>query len=201
VAVQAWLFRHGQTEWSRDGRHTGRTDLPLTAKGDDEARALVPVVAGLDLDLVLCSPRSRAVRTAELSGLSTRARMEVTEDLAEWDYGEFEGRTTADIQEELPGWSIWDGPWRGGETAPDVSARADRVLSSLPERLGSGDGRVAMVGHGHFSRVLAARWVGEAVAAGRWLLLDTATWCLLGDDRGVPAVRHWNVPAAATPPA
>jgi len=186
-----WLVRHGETEWSRDGRHTGRTDLPLTPAGEREAEALRPFLGGLRPDLVLCSPRARARRTAELAGL---ARYEVEEDLHEWDYGDFEGRTTADIQEELPGWSIWSGPWKGGETASDVERRADRLIARI---VGSGAARVVLVGHGHFGRVFAARWVGEEVAAGRWLELGTAAWSLLGWDRGERVLRHWNVPVAS----
>jgi probable phosphoglycerate mutase len=196
MALNVWLFRHGQTEWSRDGRHTGRTDIPLTEEGEEEARRLAPVVAGLALDLVLCSPRQRAQETARLSGLAAAAPFETTDDLAEWDYGDFEGRTTPDIRTDAPGWSIWDGPWPGGETAADVTARADRLLASIPGRLGGRtDARVALVGHGHFSRVLGARWVGEPVTSGRWLALDTATWSQLGDDRGQAVISHWNVPA------
>lgn len=184
-----WLVRHGQTEWSRDGRHTGRTDLGLTPAGEDQARALAPVVSTLDLDLVLCSPLQRARCTAELAGL---VPFEVDEDLQEWDYGAFEGRTRADIQQDLPGWSIWKGPWDGGETAADVEARADRLISRVRA---SGASRVALVGHGHFSRVTGARWVGAPVASGEWLEFDTASWSRLGWDRGVPVLAHWNVPA------
>lgn len=188
-----WLMRHGQTEWSANGRHTGRTDIPLTGAGEDQARALAPVVASLDLDLILCSPLQRARCTAELAGL---VPFEVDEDLQEWDYGELEGLTTSQIRDRLPGWSIWDGPWPGAETAADVTARADRVVSRVRH---SGASRVALVGHGHFSRVTAARWVGSGIGVGRWLLLDTATWSRLGWDRGAPVVEHWNVPAGARP--
>lgn len=184
-----WLLRHGQTEWSRDGRHTGRTDIALTPAGEEQARALAPVLASLDLELVLCSPRQRARCTAELAGL---APFEVTEDLQEWDYGAFEGRTRAEIQQDLPGWSIWNGPWEGGETAADVAARADRLIARVRD---CGASRVALVGHGHFSRVTGARWVGAAVSSGEWLEFDTASWSRLGWDRGVPVVNHWNVPA------
>lgn len=183
-----WLFRHGQTEWSRDGRHTGRTDLPLTEVGETQAAALGPTVSRIGVELVLCSPRVRARRTAELAGL---VPYEVTDDLQEWDYGDFEGRTTPDIHSVVPGWSIWDGPWCAGETATDVTRRADRLIDRVRR---CGAGRVALVGHGHFSRVTAARWVGTEAAAGRWLALDTATWSELGWDRGTPVVSHWNVP-------
>ena len=188
-----WLVRHGQTEWSADGRHTGRTDIPLTKAGEDQARALAGVVASLDLDLVLCSPRQRARCTADLAGL---VPYEVTDDLQEWDYGAFEGRTTADIHRELPEWSIWKGPWDGGETAADVGARADRLITRVRE---SGASRVVLVGHGHFSRVTGARWVGAPVHAGQWLEFDTASWSRLGWDRGLPVLSHWNVPVERQP--
>ncbi len=186
-----WVVRHGQTEWSRDGRHTGRTDIELTGEGELQASALEGFAAALAPQRVLVSPRSRALRTAELARL---VPFEVVPDLAEWDYGDLEGLTTVEIQAELPGWSIWDGPWPGGETAADVSARADRVIALV--RSGAAE-RVIAVGHGHFSRVLAARWVGAPVSAGRWLELDTAAWSKLGWDRATPMLSHWNVPAAS----
>lgn len=184
-----WLVRHGQTEWSANGRHTGRTDLPLTEEGEDQARALRAAVARMKVDLVLCSPRVRARRTAELAGL---VPYEITDDLQEWDYGYFEGRTTAQIHEDFPDWSIWDGPWRGGETAGDVEVRADRLIERVRA---SGALRIALVTHGHFGRVTAARWVGAPVATGSWLELDTASWSELGWDRGAAVLMHWNVPA------
>lgn len=184
-----WLVRHGQTVWSRDGRHTGRTDIDLTDRGEEQAAALAPFVRRLDLDVVLCSPRVRAQRTAELAGL---VPYEVCDDLQEWDYGALEGRTSSDIRRELPGWSIWDGPWPDGETAAEVAARADRLIDRVRQ---SGAERVALVGHGHFSRVTASRWVGADVTSGRWLALDTATWSQLGWDRGTAVINHWNVPA------
>jgi probable phosphoglycerate mutase len=185
-----WLVRHGQTDWSASGRHTGRTDIELTPEGEQQAKALIPVLAGVDFDLVLCSPLRRARRTAELAGLDP---VEVDDDLQEWDYGDLEGLTTPEIQERIPSWSIWEGPWPGGETATDVSARADRVIT----RVRAQGGRVALVGHGHFSRVIAARWVGADVTVGRWLPLDTASWSHLGWDRGSAVLVHWNVAAGS----
>jgi probable phosphoglycerate mutase len=187
-----WVVRHGQTEWSRDGRHTSRTDLDLTPLGREEATALRPALANVAFGLILCSPRRRAARTAELAGLGP---VEVTDDLAEWDYGDLEGRTTPDIQTDLPGWSIWTGPWPGGESRADVATRADRLIHRVRA---SGAANVALVGHGHFSRVIAARWVGEDVAVGRWLDLDTATLSQLGWDRGIPVLKRWNAPVAPT---
>ena len=189
------LVRHGETEWSRSGRHTGRTDLDLTAVGETQARQVGAALAGARFDAVVCSPRRRAQHTAELAGL---VPFTTDDDLAEWDYGELEGLTTAQIRQGYPGWSIWQGPWPGGETAAEVVARADRLIDRVSER---GSRRVALVGHGHFSRVLAARWVGQSVTAGRWLDLDTATWSELGWARGDRVLRQWNVPPAFAPPA
>jgi probable phosphoglycerate mutase len=172
------------------GQHTGRTEVELTEAGRAEAEALRAALLGHTFDLVLCSPRRRAQVTADLVGLVPYT---VTEDLQEWDYGELEGLTTPEIQGRFPGWSIWDGPWPGGETAADVAARADRLVGRVRA---DGAARVALVGHGHFSRVLAARWVGEPVAVGRWLELDTATWSELSWDRGSPVLHRWNVPAS-----
>jgi broad specificity phosphatase PhoE len=168
-APVVWIVRHGATEWSRNGRHTSRTDLDLLPEGETEALALAPAVAEAGIELVLCSPHRRAQCTAELAGLVPYT---VTDDLQEWDYGELEGLTSAEIQRDCPGWSIWAGPWSGGETA-------------------------ALVGHGHFSRVLAARWVGAEVTVGRWLDLDTATISELGWARDARVLRRWNVPATS----
>jgi len=191
VAPHVRLVRHGETEWSRDGRHTGVTDLPLTPTGEEQASAVAPAFTEWRPEMVLCSPRRRAQRTAELAGLEP---YEVLEDLREWDYGDLEGLTTQQIRTQLPGWSIWDGPWPGGESGVDVAARADRVVERV--RI-SGAERVALVGHGHFSRVVACRWVGAEVRCGRWLDLDTATLSELGWAREVPVVRRWNAPPTA----
>ena len=155
-------------------------------------------MARIPFDLVVSSPRRRAERTAELAGL---VPFQVADDLVEWDYGELEGLTSAQIRERYPGWSIWAGPWPGGETAAQVSARADRVIgwiqSAVPS--GSANGQVVVVGHGHFSRVLAARWIGQEVSAGEWLDLDTCTWSELGWVRASRVIRHWNVPVPESP--
>lgn len=199
---RVWVIRHGETEWSRSGQHTGRTDLPLTAEGERQAREVGELVrslrGGQGFELVLCSPMLRARRTAELAGLcgagGCARRFEVDPDLREWDYGELEGRVTQEIRGQYPGWSIWDGPWPGGETASSVSERADRVVASV---LGSDASEVALVGHGHFSRALAGRWVGAPIGVGRWLELDTASVSELGWSRGERVLRRWNLTAAA----
>jgi probable phosphoglycerate mutase len=191
------IVRHGETDWSRRGQHTSRTDLDLNSAGEAQARRLGAFLAGRRFDLVVSSPRRRAERTAELAGL---VPFQVAEDLVEWDYGELEGLTTPQIQERYPGWSIWVGPWPGGETAADVSARADRVIGRMLGALSrqGGNGRVALVGHGHFSRALAARWIGLEVGAGEWLELHTGTWSELGSVQRSRVVRHWNVPVPAS---
>ena len=186
------LLRHGETEWSRDGRHTGRTDVPLTTVGERDARQLAPRLAGFDLRLVLCSPLSRARRTAELAGLDP-----VTDDdLMEWDYGGYEGRTTREIREDVgdPGWTVFgDGVVPGatpGETVEEVAARASRVLTRVAEPLRRGD--VALVAHGHLLRILAATYLHQDARFGAQLLLDAGAVCVLDHERGVPAVRSWN---------
>jgi len=183
------LFRHGETDWSRSGRHTGTTERDLTPRGEREAEALAPAASDPRPDLVLCSPLRRARRTAELAGLTP---YQVDEDLAEWDYGDFEGRTSAEIHLSVPGWTIWDGPWIGGETSGQVAARADRAIRRiLCQPPGS---RVAVVAHGHVLRVLAARWLGEPARHGRFLALDTGTVGELGWEHTHRVVRRWNAP-------
>ena len=185
---QVWLVRHGETEWSRDGRHTGRTDIPLTDVGRDQARGLGSRLAGHRFALVLTSPRSRAHETAELAGFGEAAVNDP--DLAEWDYGALEGRRSAEIVADFPGWAIWTGPWPGGETMEAVSARADRVLSRClaPEV----DGDALLFGHGHMLRVLAARWLGLSGHSGGLFALSTATVSVLGWEHERPVIETWN---------
>lgn len=184
-----YLLRHGQTEWSLSGQHTGRTDLPLTTRGRDLARAAGAVaLAPKDPVLVLSSPRARARDTAELAGLSVDR---VDERLAEWDYGEYEGRSTPDIRRSVPGWTVWTHPCPGGETADQVGARADAVLAEVIPGLEDGD--VVLVGHGHFSRVLLARWIGLAATEGVRFTMDAPAWAVLGHERGVRRIEHLNV--------
>jgi broad specificity phosphatase PhoE len=188
-----YLLRHGETEWSRSGRHTSRTDLPLTPEGERRAREagrLLDTLRGSERPaLVAASPRTRAMRTAELAGLSVEL---VTEDLAEWDYGEYEGLTTATIRETVPGWTVWTHPNPGGETAVEVGARAVRVVERARAALPDGD--VILVGHGHFSRVVVATWLGLDPPSGVHFGLDAAAITILGDERGTPQVKRLNVP-------
>jgi broad specificity phosphatase PhoE len=183
--AELWLVRHGETEWSRDGKHTSTTDLDLTEKGVEVARTLRDKLSGIGFDLVLTSPRHRARRTAELAGFPD---CEVDEDLVEWDYGEYEGVTTPEIREKVPGWTVWTHPTPGGETADQVSERLDRVVTRVRE---SG-GRVLAFGHGHAMRALAARWIEQPVAEGRFFKLDTATISTVGYERDFPVVIRWN---------
>lgn len=185
---QISLVRHGETEWARSGRHTGRSDIPLTDLGRRQAEALAGRLAGHHFSLVLTSPRSRAAETARLAGFADSVVVEP--DLREWDYGAFEGRTTADIRTEIPGWSIWTGPWQGGETVDEVGTRADRVIERcLDPRL---DGDVLLFAHGHLLRVLAGRWLRLPPAAGRFFALGTATVGILGWDRENRVIETWN---------
>ncbi len=182
------LVRHGETEWSASRRHTGRTDIDLTAEGEEQAKAAVALLGATPFDLVLTSPMRRARHTAELAGL---APYEIDDDLREWDYGDFEGLTTPQIHSDYPNWDVWRGPWPGGETSAEVATRADRVVRRAA-REGPGK-RVAIVAHAHILRVLAARWVELDVTFGRVLALDTATVSKLGWEHDVRVVRRWNV--------
>jgi broad specificity phosphatase PhoE len=186
MADDVWLARHGETEWARLGRHTGRTDVPLTDTGRAQAAALGRRLAGHAFALVLTSPLSRAVETTAIAGFGGVAVAD--RDLREWDYGELEGRLTEDIREDYPGWTIWRGPWPGGETLDDVAARADHVL----ERIAGAQGDVLVVSHGHLLRVLAARWLGMAPTSGGLFALGTATVSVLGHEHETPVIEVWN---------
>ncbi len=193
-----FLLRHGETQWSASGRHTGRTDIPLTRFGQEQARRAGALLGALRDSiapaLVLASPRERAVRTAELAGL-VPDRLEP--ELAEWDYGAYEGATTSEIREQVPGWTLWTHPCPGGETAEGVADRADRLLASIAATLrGGAEGADAvLVGHGHFNRVLTARWVGLPATAGVDFALDAGAWTVLGHEREVPRLDHVNLPS------
>ena len=183
----AYLARHGETEWSRFGRHTGRTDLPLTPTGEADARTLANRLRGVTFARVLTSPLARARRTCELAGFTA----DIDPDLMEWDYGRYEGRTTADIKTEVPDWDLFVQGVPGGETPADISARADRVVAKVRAETGP----VLIFSSGHFLRVFAARWCGLGVTFARHLLLDTASLSVLGyahNQLDEPAVKTWN---------
>jgi broad specificity phosphatase PhoE len=184
---EIWLIRHGETEWSRAGQHTGRTDIALTDHGREQARTLRPVLAAQAFDLVLCSPMSRARDTCMEAGLGAQA--EVEPRLSEWNYGIYEGRKTKDIRDEVPDWSVWTSPIPEGESIGEIQARAE----SLIERLLATSGRIALFSHAHFLRVLGACWMSDSAALGAHLLLDTATVSVLGFERETRALRQWNV--------
>jgi probable phosphoglycerate mutase len=193
MSRRVYLVRHGETEWSVDRRHTGRTDLPLNAEGRRRATDLRPRLAKLaDVEraLVLVSPLARAVETCELAGLGERA--ETVDDLLEWDYGEFEGTRTADLRVADPAWSIWTAAITQGETLDDVAARADRVVA----RVGAASEPVVLLfAHAHLLRILAARWCGLAARVGEHLTLLPASISMLGYEREVRVIEHWNTAA------
>ena len=182
------LARHGETEWSRDGRHTGRSDIPLTDLGRDQAAALRDALARWRFDQVLSSPLSRALDTCRLAGLDGRA--ELDENLVEWDYGDYEGITTPQIRERRPDWYLWRDGCPGGESATDVGRRADRVLA----RVEGQEGDAVLFAHGHVLRVVAARWLGLGPESGALLKLDTGTLSVLGYERETRVVLRWNLP-------
>jgi probable phosphoglycerate mutase len=189
--AQIYLIRHGETDWSRSGRHTGVSDIPLTGHGREQAQRLRVELATKNFALVLTSPLRRARETCELAGLAARAGIDP--DLMEWNYGDYEGLTSEQIHAHRPEWTIFDdGGGAGGETPEQVGARVDRVI----ERVRASSGDVALFAHGHVLRVLAARWLGMAPRAGAHFLLDTATLSVLDSYRGVPALKHWNVAPA-----
>jgi probable phosphoglycerate mutase len=188
VLPTVYLARHGETEWSLSGQHTGRSDIPLTERGERNARQLGVRLAGRAFARVFTSPRRRAIRTCELAGYGAVAT--VDPDLAEWDYGDYEGRRTADIRQERPDWELFRDGCPGGENVTQVGARADRVLA----RLRAVNGDVLVFAHGHILRVLGARWIGLEPAQGRLLYLGTAALCQLGYEHGPdqPVLRIWN---------
>jgi probable phosphoglycerate mutase len=189
------VVRHGETEWSLASRHTGRTDVPLLPAGRRRAAGLAEVLAKLEYERVLSSPLRRARETCELAGFGSRA--ELCDDLMEWNYGDYEGLTRAYIQESRPGWSVWRDGCPGGESPAQIGARADRVLAMLAgDAAGPGDANVLVFAHGHFLRVLAARWVSMEAAAGRRLALATAGIGVLGyEHHQTPVIEHWNTAA------
>ena len=183
---RVFLVRHGATEWSVTGQHTGRTDLPLTDEGREQAKRLGPRLAREQFAVVLVSPLTRARETARLTGFGEVA--EVDPDLVEWDYGDYDGRTAADIRREHPGWTPWAGGYSGGETLDELAARADRVLS----RARATEGDVALFAHGHILRVIAARWLEQPPVEASRYYLATATLSVLAWERETPVIDRWN---------
>lgn len=190
VANEIWLVRHGETEWSRSGQHTGRTDLPLTEKGRAQATALAALLSGRTFSAVLTSPLSRATETCRLAGF---AAAEADSHLREWDYGAFEGQSTPDIRRQRPEWNLWRDGVPEGETIQEVAARAARVI----RRVGEFEGTVAIFGHGHLLRILTACWLGQPPEAARLFALATATVSVLGFEREQPVILRWNQTAGA----
>jgi probable phosphoglycerate mutase len=188
---ELWLLRHGATDWARNGRHTGRTDRPLLPEGEEEARRLAPALAGLAFDAVLTSPLQRARRTCELAGLGEVAQ--IVDDLREWDYGDYEGITTAEIRRSVPGWTVFSHPCPGGESIDQMGQRCQRLLRRC-EGLTSAHGRLALFAHGHILRALAGTWLGLGPAGGALLSLSTGTISVLGHEREQPVLLRWNAP-------
>jgi probable phosphoglycerate mutase len=187
---RVFLIRHGETEWSKSGQHTGTTDISLTANGRKIPKRLAPVLAQVSFARVFTSPLSRARETCALAGLGKQA--EIVTDLVEWNYGDYEGLTPEEIRAAAPGWMIFRDGCPGGERAEDVGRRVDSVI----ERVRATAHNVALFAHGHVFRVFAARWIGLPPAAGCHFLLDTATFSVLGYYRGMSAIKRWNAPAS-----
>ncbi len=185
ITTELWLVRHGETEWSRDGKHTSTTDLPLTDRGIEVARELAPRLAGIDFAHVLTSPRQRARVTAELAGFGDAV---LDDDLVEWAYGDYEGVTTNEIRVTVPGWTVWSHPVPGGETPEQVTERLDRVIAKVRRS----PGRTLVFAHGHSLRALTARWLEQPVTDGRYFRLDTSTLSVLGYERETPVLLRWN---------
>lgn len=192
ATLEIWLIRHGETAWSRTGQHTGRTDIPLTEHGQEQARALVPILAAQHFDRVLSSPLVRATETCRLAGLGEQ--LEIAPEAQEWDYGVYEGRTTHEIRAEQPDWSIWQDPMPKGENVAAIQARAMGLMQQLLSSQ-NGPQRIALFSHGHFLRVFGGCWMGNSALLGAHLLLDTASVSVLGFDRETRAIKHWNRPA------
>lgn len=191
--LELWLVRHGETEWSLSGAHTSRTDIPLTDRGKERARELAAYLHGRAFDAVFTSPMQRARETCTIAGYGDQAV--VDENLREWDYGVYEGRTTKDIRAQDPEWSVWKDPITDGETAEHVGMRADEVIrhaEAAARRTGAQSGRVALFAHAHILRILAARWVGLEARAGRSFALGTGSLSILGYERETRVISHWN---------
>jgi len=185
---EIWLLRHGATEWSRNGRHTGSSDISLLPEGEAEARALAPLLAGQHFAEVWVSPLQRARRTCELAGLGAQAQP--NESLREWDYGSYEGITTAEIRQTVPGWSVWSHGCPGGEDAAAVTQRCEALIAQLLLL----EGNIALFAHGHLLRSLAGTWIGQGAVGGKHLALGTGSHSLLGFERENPVILRWNAP-------
>ena len=185
---EIWLLRHGATEWSRNGRHTGSSDISLLPEGEAEARALAPLLAGQHFAEVWVSPLQRARRTCELAGLGAQAQL--NENLREWDYGSYEGITTAEIRQTVPGWSVWSHGCPGGEDAVAVTQRCETLIAQLLAL----EGNIALFAHGHLLRSLAGTWIGQGAMGGKHLALGTGSHSLLGFERENPVILRWNAP-------
>ena len=185
---QIYLIRHGETEWAKNGRHTGRTDIPLTDAGREQAGFLLPIFEEAKFARISSSPLKRAQETASIAGLGSR--LETENDLMEWDYGDYEGLTTSQIHEQVPGWSVWTHSCPNGETLDQVTQRVDRVVAKIR----SSEGNVAIFSHGHFLRVLVSRWIGLPGSYGSRFLLGTSTLSILGYENELPVIRTWNGP-------
>jgi broad specificity phosphatase PhoE len=189
VGTELWLVRHGETEWSLSGKHTSRTDVALTEHGRRRAEELRDYLAAVKFDAVLVSPMRRARETCAIAGFGEVAV--VDENLKEWDYGVYEGRTTAEIRAEMPGWSVWKDEIAGGETVEHVGERADAVIARALASSGDG-GKVALFAHAHILRILAARWIGLAADGGRLLALGTGSVSVVGWERETRVITNWN---------
>ena len=191
MSRQLWLLRHGATEWALNGRHTGSTDLPLQPEGEAEARALSPVLSQQTFAVVFSSPLQRAQRTCELAGLGDQ--MQICDDIIEWNYGDYEGITTATIRESIPEWTVWSHGCPKGENAQQVEVRCANAISTALAVPGDGD--VALFAHGHILRALAGTWLGLGATGGQLLRLGTASVSILGWERETRAIQRWNAPS------
>jgi len=189
TGVELWVVRHGETEWSANGKHTSRTDIPLTEHGRKRAEELRDYLKGTKFDAVFVSPMQRARETCEIAGFGAQAV--VDDGLKEWDYGIYEGKTTAEIRAKLPGWSVWKDPTVSGETVEHVGQRADAVIARALSAAPSG-GKVALFAHAHILRILAARWIGLEARGGSLFALGTGSVSVLGWERETRVVEHWN---------
>lgn len=187
MADRIWLVRHGETEWSRSGQHTGRQDIGLTERGEQEAHAVKGVLRGVDFQGVYSSPLSRARRTCEICGYLHRATF--LDELMEWDYGDVSGRTAKEVREEIPGWTIWSGPVPNGETVEQVAERARRAIERIESEV---NGQAVLFAHGHLLRILTTQWLGLEPRAARHFALTTAATSVLGFENGTPAILRWN---------